>query len=105
MAGPAGRAAHPSARAPLFCTLDGRKGLHPQQLRTALQRLADKADLEKRVHPHVLRHAFAVHLDRQGVLVTTSQYVLGHASLSITTRYLAGLGQEEHLERVRRVAW
>lgn len=92
-------------RAPLFCTLDGRKGLYPQQVRATLQRLADQAGLEKRVHPHALRHAFAVHLDRQGVPVTTIQYVLGHTSLSITTRYLAGLGQEEHLERVRKVAW
>ena len=92
-------------RAPLFCTLDGRKSPYPQQVRTTLQRLADQAGLEKRVHPHALRHAFAVHLDRQGVPVTTIQYVLGHASLSITTRYLAGLGQEEHLDRVRRVPW
>lgn len=92
-------------RAPLFCTLDGRKPLYPQQVRNTLQRLADRAGVEKRVHPHALRHAFAVHLDRQGVPVTTIQYVLGHASLSITTRYLAGLGQEEHLDRVRRVRW
>jgi len=92
-------------RAPLFCTLDGTKALYPQQVRTTLQRLADRAGIEKRVHPHGLRHLFAVTLERQGVPVTTIQAMLGHASLSITTRYLAGLGQEEHLERVRRVQW
>lgn len=74
-------------------------------MRATLRRLADQVGMEKRVHPHALRHAFAVHLDRQGVSVTTIQYVLGHTSLSITTRYLAGLGQKEHLERVRKEAW
>lgn len=92
-------------RAPLFCTLTGSKALYPQQVRTTLQRLADRAGVDKRVHPHGLRHLFAVTLDRQGVPVTTIQYMLGHASLSITTRYLSGLGQEEHLERVRKVQW
>jgi integrase len=37
--------------------------------------------------------------------VSTIQRQLGHASLSVTTRYLAGLGEEEHLDRVRKVEW
>lgn len=94
-----------SRRAPLFCTLAGDKALYPTQVRTTLQRLATRAGLEKRVHPHGLRHAHAAHLDRSGVPVSTIQRQLGHASLAVTTRYLAGLGEEEHLDRVRKVKW
>lgn len=94
-----------SRRAPVFCTLDGAKAIYATQVRTTLQRLADRAGLDKRVHPHGLRHAHAAHLDRSGVPVSTIQRQLGHASLSVTTRYLAGLGEEEHLDRVRKVGW
>lgn len=94
-----------SPRAPLFCTLTGDKALYPQQVRAQLGRLAVRAGLDKRVHPHALRHGHAAHLDRSGVPVSTIQASLGHTSLAVTSRYLAGLGQEEHLERVRRVDW
>lgn len=93
-----------NGRHPLFCTLQGQP-LHAQQVRTTLARLAARAGIEKRVHPHALRHAHAAHLDRSGVPVTTIQAQLGHASLGVTTRYLAGLGTEEHLQRVREVTW
>ncbi len=43
---------------PLFCTLDGGQ-LYPQYVRLLLGRLADKAGVDKRVHPHGLRHTFA----------------------------------------------
>jgi hypothetical protein len=33
--------------------------------------------------------------------VTSIQHQLGYRNLAVTTRYLGGLGEEEHLERVR----
>jgi site-specific recombinase XerD len=55
-----------NGHAPLFCTLDG-KALKPSYLRTLLPRLAGKADVEKRVHPHGLRHTHAYELMMEGV--------------------------------------
>ncbi len=92
------------ATTPLFCTLAGRR-LHPQQVRTTLRRLAARAGISKRVHPHALRHAHAAHLDRSGVPVSTIQRQLGHADLRVTTRYLSTLGAAEHLDRVHAVSW
>jgi site-specific recombinase XerD len=72
---------------PLFCTLDG-GALHPQYVRNLLHRLAPKAGVDKRVHPHGFRHTFAVELEHAGVPVTIISKLLGHSSTAVTARYL-----------------
>ena len=91
-------------RRPLFCTLAG-TALYPQQVRATLTRLGERAGIDKRVHPHGLRHAHAAHLDRAGVPITTIVRQLGHANLAVTSRYLQSLGQDEHLARVQTINW
>jgi site-specific recombinase XerD len=71
----------------LFCTLGGGL-LYPQYVRILLGRLADKAEVDKRVHPHGLRHTFADELRAAGVDVVVISKLLGHSSIAVTSRYL-----------------
>jgi site-specific recombinase XerD len=89
---------------PLFCTLDGRP-LWATYVRTLLKRLADKAGIEKRVHPHGLRHTHASELVAEGVPVNVIQQQLGHASLSVTDRYLRHVAPADVIALGRERTW
>jgi integrase len=71
----------------LFCTLKGGP-VSDDYVRGMLRRLAIKAGIEKRVHPHGLRHTFAVELEASGTPVTVISKLLGHSSVAVTARYL-----------------
>ena len=54
----------------------------------ACQQAAQRAGIEKNVHPHTLRHCFATHLLEAGADLRTIQMLLGHRDLEETTIYL-----------------
>jgi site-specific recombinase XerD len=70
----------------LFTTLDGRP-LSGRNLRKILTNLVKRSGLDKRVHPHALRHTFATDLLKHTKNLRLVQKTLGHASLSTTEIY------------------
>ncbi len=54
----------------------------------ACKEAAQRAGLQKDVHPHTLRHCFATHLLEAGADLRTVQILLGHRDLKETTIYL-----------------
>lgn len=94
----------PAGGAPLFCSLAG-KPLDLSYVRHMLPRLARKAGIQRRVHAHGLRHAFAVDLVRSGAPLYVVRDALGHASIATTQVYLSRVGAHEAVEAMRNREW
>ncbi len=70
----------------VFTTLAG-KPVSPRYVQAMVARLAAKAGIKKRVHPHTLRHTFATDLYRETSKIRLVQKALGHSDLSTTMIY------------------
>lgn len=92
------------ARSPLFCTLAGGR-LSREQITQKLKSLAAAAGIQKRVHPHGLRHSRAVDLVRNGTSLPVIQAAYGHSSLATTQKYVNHLAPMEVIEAMRGGSW
>lgn len=72
---------------PLCCTLRGTV-VATSYMRELLPRLARKVGIERRVHPHALRHSFAFECVMEGRPLPWISKCLGHTSLLTTQAYL-----------------
>ena len=63
------------------------KRLAGRSVKKMLQKYACLAGIDKRIHPHLLRHTFATHLLDGGADLRVVQELLGHGSLSSTQIY------------------
>ena len=67
----------------------GRKShLSTRSVQQLIKQAAKKANLNKRVYPHLIRHAFATHLFQNDVKTEYIQRLLGHKDKKTTERYI-----------------
>ena len=88
----------------VFCTLEGRP-MKTAYVRALLPRLARKAGIEKRVHPHGLRHTLAAQLAAEKVPINVIQAQLGHANAATTSRYLQHIAPQQLIEAMKNRSW
>jgi len=63
------------------------KPLTTRNIQKIIKRTAQKAGIQKKVTPHVLRHSYATHLLESGTDIRIIQTLLGHENLNTTQIY------------------
>jgi len=94
----------PPGEGPLFCSLGGRR-LLPSYVRAMLPRIARRAGIAKRAHPHCLRHSAAYEMAGEGTPIHLIAQMLGHANVATTMTYISHLLPREVVEAMQGRKW
>ena len=103
-----------NGRHPLFCTItrdlaggpDGPgRPLGSAYCRALFKRLGRRAEIEKRVHPHGLRHTCATEMANEGHPIHVIMQQLGHESLAVTGKYIGGLAPTALIKLMHARTW
>lgn len=89
---------------PIFTTLKARP-LRRVYVWHLVKRLARKAGISKRVHPHSLRHAGASELVHESFDLVTISQQLGHSNVSTTHRYISHLCPHKLVAAMNSRSW
>lgn len=79
--------------------------LKPTYVRQMLKHLAVKARIDRRVHPHALRHTCASNLVDNGVDIRLVSLQLGHSNSAITARYTDHLNPRRMVDVISELDW
>lgn len=85
----------------IFPTLQGAK-LNQGYVRRTLAKKGKEAGVQRRVHPHGLRHTFARNMSRAGVRIEDIRDALGHSTIAVTDCYLRGVSAARVVEAMVR---
>lgn len=80
----------------------GRAAMTPAHCRRLLAQFGRRAGIERRVHPHGLRHTHAAELREEGVDVGVISKQLGHRSIATTARYLDHIAPQDVILAISR---
>jgi integrase/recombinase XerD len=75
-------------------------GITPRTIQRLIPKVANCAEIRRKVTPHVLRHTFAVTAIQKGLSLSALQCLMGHDRLTSTELYL-NLSTEEVLREFR----
>lgn len=93
---------------PFFCGVNKNslgKELSSSQYRHKFKKLQEDTGIEKRCHPHCMRHTHASELVQEGFDLATISRQLGHSSASVTARYIHELCPELMNEKLSQRKW
>lgn len=79
--------------------------LRQQSVDRKLKVLAEKAGIEKRVHPHGLRHTMAFELMEEGKNIGLISKILRHADISVTSLYLDHIHPKDVVDTMKGREW
>lgn len=98
-------------RKPVFCTISrdrfGGPGrpMYTSYARNMVKEAGARAAIEKRCHPHGLRHTHAFELANEGTPLHLIQAQLGHSSLATTDRYVRHIAPVALVKAMQARSW